>query len=62
MKFLSYYSRKDILKELVEIAKDREIQAWFDKIPGQRPDMIKQNKFIEFKNSFLEKYSSETNL
>ncbi|MDP3027662.1 MAG: hypothetical protein Q8N63_08200, partial [Nanoarchaeota archaeon] len=40
MKFLSYYSRKEILKELVEIAKDREIQVWFDKIPGQRPDMI----------------------
>lgn len=40
MNFLSYYSRKDVLKELVEIAKDREVQVWFGDIPGQRPDTI----------------------
>lgn len=40
MKFLDYYSRKDVLKELVEISRDREIQVWFGSIPGQRPETI----------------------
>src|SRR3989344_1169951 len=40
MKFLDYYSRKEILKELVEISKDREVQVWFGNVPGQRPETI----------------------
>ena len=40
MKFLDYYSRKDVLKELVEISKDREVQVWFGNVPGQRPETI----------------------
>jgi len=40
MGVFEYYSRKDILRELAYIAKDREIQVWFGKIPGPRPEVI----------------------
>lgn len=40
MELFKYYSRKDILKEMAEISRDREIQVWFGKVPGQRPEVV----------------------
>src|SRR3989344_5697579 len=40
MKPFEYYSRKDVKEEFLRIAKDREVQAWFNDIRGKRPDSI----------------------
>ena len=40
MKPFEYYSRKDVKEEFLRIAKDREVQAWFNDIRGKRPDTI----------------------
>lgn len=37
---IDYYSRSEILDELVKQAQDREVQIWFGKIPGKRPETI----------------------
>lgn len=37
---LKYYSRKDIQKELLKIAKDRELGVRFGEIFGKRPDIL----------------------
>lgn len=37
---LNYYLRKEIQEAIVEIAKDREVQAWFGEFRGKRPDAI----------------------
>lgn len=37
---IDYYSRSEILDELVKQAQDREVQIWFGKIPGRRPETI----------------------
>ena len=39
-KILEFYSRKDIQEEITRLAKDREIQVWFNDQPGKRPDTI----------------------
>ena len=40
MKPFEYYARKDVKEEFLRIAKDREVQAWFNDIRGKRPDSI----------------------
>ena len=40
MDLLGYYSRKDVLKEMLNLAKDREVQVWFGKMPGRRPEIV----------------------
>jgi len=40
MDMLSYYSRKDVLKEMLKLASNREVQVWFGKMPGVRPDTV----------------------
>lgn len=37
---LTYYSRKDIQKELIKVAKDREVGVRFNNVFGKRPDII----------------------
>ena len=36
----AYYSRPDVQREIVRIAKDREIQVWFGSIRGKRPEVL----------------------
>lgn len=40
MKPYEYYSRKDVQGEFLRLAKDREVQAWFNDIRGRRPDVV----------------------
>lgn len=35
-----YYSRKEVQKELIRLAKDREVQAWFGEFRGRRPEVV----------------------
>src|SRR3989344_1564462 len=35
-----YYSRKDVQSEILRLAKDREVQGWFNEILGSRPDVL----------------------
>ncbi|MDD5133401.1 MAG: hypothetical protein PHD81_01210 [Candidatus Nanoarchaeia archaeon] len=39
-KIREYYSRKDVKDELLKIAQNREVQAWFSDVRGKRPDTI----------------------
>lgn len=40
MDLMAYYSRKDVLKEMLSLAKDREVQVWFGDMRGRRPDIV----------------------
>ena len=40
MDLMGYYSRKDVLKEMLKLAKDREVQVWFAGRMGRRPDVV----------------------
>lgn len=35
-----YYSRKDVQSEILRLARDREVQGWFNNIRGSRPDVL----------------------
>ncbi len=35
-----YYSRPDVYKSLMKLAKNREVQAWFGDIRGRRPEIV----------------------
>lgn len=35
-----YYLRKDVQKEMIRLAKDREVQAWFGEFRGRRPEVV----------------------
>jgi len=43
---LKFYSRKDVQKELIKIAKDREIGVKFNESFGKRPDILQFNSDI----------------
>src|SRR3989344_5426258 len=38
--YLKYYSRKDIQNEILRLAKNREVQGWFNNIRGSRPEIL----------------------
>lgn len=40
MSFKEYYSRKDVQKEFLRLAENREVQVWFGEIRGKRPEIV----------------------